>query len=44
MTETSLAATKDIDEDDEEVQQKPGSGGFPVKGVKVKVAKYFFKF
>lgn len=37
MTETSLAATKDIDEDEDERLHKPGSGGFPLRGVKVKV-------
>lgn len=35
MTETSLAATKDID--DENVPIKAGSGGYPLPGVKVKV-------
>lgn len=38
MTETSLAATKDVDEEDDERLHKPGSGGFPLRGVKVKVA------
>lgn len=35
MTETSLAATKDID--DERVTPKPGSGGIPLPGIKGKV-------
>lgn len=35
MTETSLAATKDID--DEKIVRKPGSGGYPLLGVKAKV-------
>ncbi|XP_075982700.1 luciferin 4-monooxygenase-like [Anticarsia gemmatalis] len=34
MTETSLAATQDID--DENVPRKPGSGGYPLRGVKAK--------
>ncbi|XP_026314983.1 4-coumarate--CoA ligase 1-like [Hyposmocoma kahamanoa] len=37
MTETSLAATKDVDEEDDVRLHKPGSGGFPLRGVKVKV-------
>lgn len=36
MTETSLAATKDID--DEKISKKPGSGGYPLPGVKAKVS------
>ncbi|CAH0594280.1 unnamed protein product [Chrysodeixis includens] len=35
MTETSLAATKDIDDDN--IKRKPGAGGYPLQGVKVKV-------
>lgn len=35
MTETSLAATKDSEQDD--VPRKPGSGGYPLAGVQVKV-------
>uniref|UniRef100_A0A2A4JMM7 Luciferin 4-monooxygenase n=2 Tax=Heliothis virescens TaxID=7102 RepID=A0A2A4JMM7_HELVI len=35
MTETSLAATKDTD--DEKVVRKPGSGGYPLRGIKAKV-------
>ncbi|KAJ8714066.1 hypothetical protein PYW08_007686 [Mythimna loreyi] len=35
MTETSLAATKDVD--DEKTVRKPGSGGYPLLGVKAKV-------
>ncbi|XP_049877772.1 luciferin 4-monooxygenase-like [Pectinophora gossypiella] len=35
MTETSLSATSDTD--DERVKPKPGSGGYPLPGVKVKV-------
>lgn len=41
MTETSLAATKDVDEEDDERVQKPGSGGFPLRGVKIKVICLF---
>ncbi|XP_021186405.3 uncharacterized protein LOC110373457 [Helicoverpa armigera] len=35
MTETSLAATKDLD--DENIAKKPGSGGYLLHGVKAKV-------
>ncbi|KAJ2953350.1 hypothetical protein O0L34_g940 [Tuta absoluta] len=35
MTETSLSATSDVDE--EGVKPKPGSGGMPLEGVKAKV-------
>lgn len=35
MTETSLAATKD--NSNEGFERKPGSGGYPIPGVKVKV-------
>ncbi|KAH9639277.1 hypothetical protein HF086_014141 [Spodoptera exigua] len=36
MTETSLTATKDIDDD--KTARKPGSAGYPLNGVKAKVA------
>lgn len=36
MTETSLAATKDFS--DENIVRKPGSGGYPLSGVRVKVS------
>lgn len=42
MTETSLAATKDIDDDS--VKRKPGSGGYPLPGVKVKVNNLEYLF
>lgn len=35
MTETSLGATQDSDE--EHVPRKPGACGYPVSGVKIKV-------
>ncbi|KAJ0173594.1 hypothetical protein K1T71_010743 [Dendrolimus kikuchii] len=35
MTETSLAATKDSEE--ENVPRRPGAGGYPISGVKIKV-------
>lgn len=37
MTETSLAATKDI-MDEGKVVPKPGSGGYPLPGVKAKAS------
>lgn len=36
MTETSLTATKDIDDD--KIARKPGSAGYPLNGVKAKVS------
>lgn len=39
MTETSLVATTDTM--DENVKRKPGSGGYPLAGVKAKVSCNF---